>query len=137
MECIKQNFEKRIGTATMGIAFMVSSLFMAIPNRTLMYQAMHQGGVVEVMGFGLFIAGACTFWGSMFPRRKLRHIGQFLSFILGWWSTINATAFNIIPATPVLLAVLGTGLLVIWVRDVFAGVHHRNALRTGHYGLQQ
>lgn len=130
-KCIPQKFEARVGSATIGAAFLLNSFFMAIPNKTIMYQAMLRGGIVEWIGWGLALGGAMTLFGSMHPHRRVRQWGQCLCFAMGWWILLAAISFDIIPATPATLAFLGSGLFLLLIRDVFAGVAYRHDRRLG------
>lgn len=119
------HFDVRLGTITIGLAFLVNSMFMALPNQTLMYQAMARGGIVSWIGWGLFIGGSMSVYGSLHPCRRIRQWGQCICFLIGWWLLIAAATFDIVPATPLTLMILGCGLMAILIRDVFAGVHYR------------
>ena len=134
-----KSYEAKIGTATIGVAFIAMSLFLLCPNKTLIYRTLNADGLAHLIGVFIALSGAMTFFGSVFPNRLVRHAGQFGCFLLGWWMVLAATVLDVVPATPLIMAVLGTGLMAILIKDVFIGVEHRNSIRTGVYdiGLQR
>ncbi len=123
-------FESRIGTATIGAAFMAAALFVAIPNGSLLYHGLAVSGTLWLAGPAVFLSGLLTFLGSVKPCRKVRHTGQIMCFGFGLWMMFNAMLYAIVPPTPIILAVLGVGSFVILIKDVFAGVAHRNDRRS-------
>lgn len=138
MDRICQPFDAKIGTATIGAAFVVTALFLLFPNGTRFYSAMAESGAREWGGFSILLAGAMAFFGSIYPSRAIRHLGQFMSLVSSWWLAGIVITLDVTPALPIVLAVLGTGQFVIWIRDAFVGISHRAELRNGvSYGFQR
>lgn len=131
MNRLCQQFEARIGTATIGAAFIVSAIFLLVPNGTRIYAVMGDADVRGLAGLIMLVSGVSVCFGATYPCRMARHLGQFGCSMSSWWLVFVSMLLEVTPSLPIVLGTLGTGLFVIWVKDCFAGIEYRNAMKLG------